>query len=675
MSRCIPSFHLRMAWRVCLTFVIFLSLTSNTSADLNNETSPTHSFKTRPDIHAPIIDLRISRPELISPGYLFLAPYRNVAPGPYIYDNDGELVWAGAGSGGPKTAHMPHVCQYRGEDHLCYFQGDQHHGFARGFGVIMDNSYRIVKTLESSGAGTSSDMHEFRMTPYSDSKTAILTVYQPRQYDLTVNPRYNIQNGMGWIIDSVFQEIEIDTGRVLFEWRSLDHVDPELSWVMPGTTDTSGSGLDTFRPWDYFHVNSVDKNRDGDYLISARHTCALYKISGQDGSIMWQLGGSNPTIDLQGFTFGYQHEARWIAENATHSVISFFDNAGNAYNHTGEYSRGVIISVDHFANVAYLLKSWGAPEPRGGMRSGSQGNMQLLPNGGCLIGWGEHAYFSEHLEDGSAVMYGRLAERESNVMMYRTYKFNWTAQPITKPVLWTYSKSNNGSASMHFYVSWNGATEVRSWRFHVGSSVSGPFSFAGEMWRTGFETEFAIDEYNDWAYAEAVDGNGRVLSHSPVMRTFVPSPTLAEFCNDRGDCAGAEEVPENFTTPYTAQISTDEQFLSTSRAYNTANYYVNSLLAATAGSIHDVVYGLISTPHQAASHRAQNHTLIWVIVLTVTCSGLIFYLRRSRSRYSVGRQMAAIQSVFSPSKHARRDSEDKEELEMLSTPSRSSSER
>ena len=178
--------------------------------------------------------------------------------------------------------------------------------------MIMDRNYRIVKTIESSGAGASSDMHEFKMTPYSDGTTALMTVYQPRQYDLTTNPRFNIRNGMGWIVEGVFQEVDIETGAVLFEWRSLDHVDPGLSWTLPGTTDTSGDGLHEQTPWDYFHINSVDKNEDGDYLISARHVSAIYKLSGVDGSIMWEMGGMNPTFEQTNFNFSYQHHARWV---------------------------------------------------------------------------------------------------------------------------------------------------------------------------------------------------------------------------------------------------------------------------------------------------------------------------------------------------------------------------
>lgn len=517
----------------------------------------------------------------MTPGYIFLAPYRNVDPGPYIYDNYGNLVWSGAGSSGPKTAHAPRVCTYRGEDHICYFQGEQHQGFARGHGVIMDQNYRIVKTVESSGAGASSDMHEFKMTPYTNGTTALMTVYQPRQYDLTTNPRFNVERGMGWIVEGVFQEVEIETGRVVFEWRSLDHVDPGLGWTMPGTTDTSGDGLTEQTPWDYFHINSIDKNVEGDYLISARHVSAIYKLSGEDGHIMWQMGGNAATIRTTNFVFSYQHHARWVSENSTHTVLTFYDNASSGFNRTGDFSHGWMISIDHIAETATMIKEWGAPEPQGGLLSGSQGNTQMLPNGGCHIGWGEHPYFSEHTADGSAVMYGKLAERASNVMIYRSNKYNWTAQPLTKPALWTYSRTGERMVS---FVSWNGATEVRSWNFYTSENATGPWTFAGSAYKHGFETEFHTDSVMQWSYAEALDISGRPLETSVIARTFQPSESLVQNCNDRG-CARPEHSRGNEETRYDQEVSVDQKFLSPNRGFDTSRYYVDFPADSTSTSM------------------------------------------------------------------------------------------
>lgn len=538
---------------------------------LNNETSPTHTFRSRPDLHAPILEMDILRPELVAPGYIFVAPYRNADPGPYIYDNWGNLVWSGAGSSGPKTAHAPHTCMYKGEEHLCYFQGEQHQGFARGHGVIMDKHYRIVRTVESSGAGASSDMHEFRLTPFSNGTTALMTVYQPRMYDLTTNPGFKIKGGMGWIVEGVFQEIEVDTGRVVFEWRSTDHLDPGLSYTYPATTDTSGNGLTENTPWDYFHMNSIDKNIEGDYLISARHMAGIYKLSGKDGHIIWEMGGVNPTFHQTNFNFSSQHHARWVSENATHTILTFYDNASNGFNRTNRFSHGYFISIDHVANTATMIKQYGAPEQPGGLLSGSQGDMQILPNGNIHIGWGEHAYFSEHTPEGSAVMYAKVAQRASNVMIYRSYKFPWVGKPLTKPALWTYSKTNDYNSGMVFYVSWNGATEVASWNFYAAETATGPFTLVGNTRRNGFETRMRYNNVTTWSFAEALDADGNALDRSVIARTFVPSPMLREYCNEWA-CGKAEADTDavKVQTPFTDVKS---EYLSTNRGFDTSGYY------------------------------------------------------------------------------------------------------
>lgn len=434
----------------------------------------------------------------------------------------------------------------------------------------MNKHYQIVRTVESSGAGASSDMHEFKMTPYSDGTTALMTVYQPRQYDLTTNPRFNVVGGMGWVVEGVFQEVEIETGKVVFEWRSLDHIDPGLSWTMPASTDTSGDGLREKSPWDYFHLNSIDKNKDGDYLLSARHMSALYKISGKDGHIMWEMGGNNPTFAQTNFKFSYQHHARWISENSTHTVLSFYDNGSNTFNSTGKYSHGWIIEIDHVENTAAMIKEWGAPEPDGGLRSGSQGNIQILSSGNVHIGWGEHPWFSEHTADGTAVMYGKLAERESNVMIYRSNKYNWTAQPLTKPALWTFSRE--GKDKMVSYVSWNGATEVASWNFYHGDSAKGPWKLAGSADKTGFETEWYTESLAHWSYAQALDSHGNALENSVVQRTFVPSDSLREHCDDRG-CDKPSHAEDE--TSYDTVVEVPEQYLSSNRGFDTTHYYAD----------------------------------------------------------------------------------------------------
>ncbi|RLL96777.1 hypothetical protein CFD26_104921 [Aspergillus turcosus] len=487
-------------------------------------------FKSRPDLYPPVFTVEQSEPNKLSPGYIFLGPYEADNSGPYIYDTEGNLVWSGWGNSGPGNAHGMHVCKYKGANHLCFFQGIQQNGYCRGHGVIMDNRYRIVKTVTTGGGIASSDMHEFRLV--NDGKTALMTVYQQRQFDMSL---WNVRTGMGWLMESIFQEIDVETNRVVFEWRSLDHVDPSMSYTYPSATDTSGTGFEARSPWDYFHINSVDKNEDGDYLISSRHTSCIYKISGKDGSVVWRLHGANPSFKNINFSFSQQHDARWLAENATHTLLSLYNNGYNGFNQTHPYSSGMIILIDHVAKTATQVREY---KPlNDDMISSSQGNMQVLPNRNVLIGWGNNAYISEHDEQGRLVFWGYIDK--DRIMNYRALKFEWEGNPTDVPALWTYAKTNDGSSPTTFYVSWNGATRVKHWRFYGAANSTGPYVLLGQVDKQGFETTYTNSTFYPWSYVEAVDGQGKVLGKSRNQFTFTPSPDLQGYCAD-DFCSKAE---------------------------------------------------------------------------------------------------------------------------------------
>ena len=394
----------------------------------------------------------------------------------------------------------------------------------------MDKHYRVVKSVETGNYQAASDMHEFMLLP--DGKSALLTQYLRSAADLCA---WDICNGLGYIQQGAFQEVNVETGEVLFEWKSLDHIDTSESYVPPGTTEISGNGRDIGLPWDYFHINSVDKNADGDYLISARHTSGIYKISGKDGHVIWRLNGAKSDFQLKDFDtpfgFSFQHDARFIAENKTTTTISLFDNGSNGYNFTQEISTGVVVVLDHEKMTATRIRNYSSPILDGIQHmSKSQGNTQLLPNGNVVVGWGNHAFWSEHLEDGTPIWYGTIAY--TSVMNYRTHKFNWTGLPLTRPAIWTYSKTGTHQEGMMVYVSWNGATEVRKWSIFTGSTAKGPWHLKTTIPKNGFETIWHNDAFAHYTYAAALDNDGMILSKSDPQLTFVPSEELRPNCDD-----------------------------------------------------------------------------------------------------------------------------------------------
>ncbi|CAI7641573.1 unnamed protein product [Penicillium bialowiezense] len=483
----------------------------------------TSFFKSRPDIYPPVFKVEKSEPNKLSPGYIFITPYELQNPGPYIFDSTGELVWSGWGISGPGNAHGLHVCEYNGEDHLCFFQGNQQKGYCRGHGIIMDKNYRVVRSIQPGGGMASSDMHEFR--PINGGKTALMTIYQQRQFDMTP---WNVKTGVGWLMESVFQEIDVETNKVLFEWRSLDHVDPSDSFTWPSHTDTSGTGLNVHEPWDYFHINSIDKNADGDYLISSRHTCAIYKISGKDGSVIWRLHGAQPTFRNINFSFSQQHDARFLFENTTHTLISLYNNGYNGFNKTHTYSSGMIILIDHVESTALQLRNY-APISSD-LVSSSQGNLQMLENRNVFIGWGNNPFVSEHDEAGNLLFWGAFAK--DTVMNYRAMKFEWDGMPTDSPALWSYSRTADPFSPTSFYVSWNGATRVKQWNFYGAMNMTGPWILLDKVNKTGFETEYTNASFYLWSKVEGLDHEGNVLGKSETKYTFVPSAELREFCAD-----------------------------------------------------------------------------------------------------------------------------------------------
>ena len=395
----------------------------------------------------------------------------------------------------------------------------------------MDQQYRVVSTVHPASVGTPGDMHEFRLS--RGGETAIMTIYQPTQLDLS---KYGLTSGMGWILDCVFQEVNISSNELLFEWRSLDHILPESSYF---PLNVSTEGLTPEAPWDYFHINSVDRNSDGDYLISGRHTHCIYKVSGQSGSILWELQGKQSTFEVSGFNFSWQHDARWLFENDTTSIISLFDNARRTSHEVDTlHSSGKVIKVNHVTNLATLVSEIQSPNTATGkISTESQGNLQLLPNSNIFLGWGAESHISEHLPNGTPIWHATFGlEHNPN---YRAFKSPWQARPgSTIPAVWAYGRTNSSRTAV--YMSWNGATEVRAWNVYGGESSSGPFEpVAMYASKLGFETTVVLEKYYPWVFAEAVGENRNGIRNSSCARTFTPSDALLPFCGEMY-CLGAQ---------------------------------------------------------------------------------------------------------------------------------------
>ena len=284
-----------------------------------------------------------------------------------ILDNDGQPVWLCPVRGEEKDAMDFKVQRYRGEPVLTWWEG-VHTGYGQGEYLILDNSYREVARVRA-GNGYDGDHHEFLITP---EDTALFTIYHKVPMDLSSvgGPKE------GTVLDGIVQEVDIETGEVLFEWHSLEHV-----------------GLDESElRYDYFHVNAIDVDHDSNLLISSRNTSAVYKVDRRTGKILWRLGGKSSDFEMgEGARFAYQHDVR----RCPNGTVTMFDNRDKGMN---EQSRGITLKLDEDAMTAVLLREYTHPKKPFAI---FQGSVQTLPDGNVFVGWGSAPYLSEFGRDGS----------------------------------------------------------------------------------------------------------------------------------------------------------------------------------------------------------------------------------------------------------------------------------
>jgi hypothetical protein len=377
--------------------------------------------------------------------------------------------------------------------------------------------------------GLWADLHDFRIT---ENGTALMTVYEIVTADLTELGK----SSEGRIWDCLIQEVNIATGELVFQWRAAEHYRIADTFKDIGDDGVAG------RAFDFFHINSVDKDPKGNYLISSRYMHTLTYISGQTGEIIWILGGKkNMFEDLsngKATDFAYQHDARFTDD---FTAVSLFDNAiDDPHPDLAPYTRGQRIKLDQEKMTATLVGEYINPHH---IKAISQGSLQVLEDGNIFMGYGNSAAFTEYASNGTVLCDAHFGPQSQfgggNVQSYRAYKFEWHGWPITNPDV---SILKNEQGNWNFYVSWNGATEVDAWILQGASDSEA----AEDEWEDlevmtiiGFETEFPILElYPRYLRVLAVDTEDMVLGVSSPLdaveeKVCLPLPNPRFVSNGR----------------------------------------------------------------------------------------------------------------------------------------------
>jgi hypothetical protein len=441
------------------------------------------SFRSRPDLHPPVIEVT-RRARDTAPGRIFVAPKNGpdeAGPGQdgcMILDNDGQPVWLHLLQNEDMDVMNFRAQTYKGEMVLTWWEG-LHTGYGQGEYVIFDHSYREIARFGAAN-GYEGDHHEFLITP---EDTALITIYNKV-------PGNSIPTGDpvdGNVLDGIVQELDIETGEVLFEWHSLEHVSLDESYT---------------KPYDYFHINSIDVYDEDHLLISSRNTCTVYKIDRKTGEIAWRLGGKKSDFEMgPGTVTTFQHDARHHPDG----TVTIFDNG---YVKKAEQSRGIMVEVDEDAMSAKLAREYTYPDK---LLCETQGNVQVLPNGNVFVGWGSEPVFSEFDADGKLLFSASFpTESES----YRAFRLPWSGQPADDPAIVAELVADD---KVMIYASWNGATEVAAWQVLAGSAPDQlePLATAPHQ---GFETVITVRSTETYVGLEALNKSGKVLGTTNAIK-------------------------------------------------------------------------------------------------------------------------------------------------------------
>lgn len=427
----------------------------------------------------------------VDPGFLLLGPgpvslKGSEQFGPMIVDRSGGLVWFRPRAKGIEVTNFT-TAEYQDEPVLAWWEGKVlPSGYGRGEAVIVDRSYRAVARVRAVG-GRAMDLHALTLTR---AGTALFTCYPevvPADLSSIGGPRD------GHVYESIIQEVDISTGRLLLEWRSLQHIAPDVSHEPMG------------EPYDYLHPNSIQQLRDGNLLVSARHTWALYKLERETGRVIWTLGGKRSEFAMgQGAAFAWQHDAQLHAEQ----VLTLFDNGSAGPLQTENQSRGLTLQVDDVRRTVALRNAYTSPQK---LVAGAMGSVQTLPSGNVLVGWGTTAHTSEFAQDGTLLVDYALP---GGMYSYRGLWHPWAGVPGRPPALAGARERRTGKNLL--YASWNGATAITGWLVHAGSSRNSLHP-VGTAVRRGFETAIRLPSQVRFAAVTPLSRHGGQLSQSEVV--------------------------------------------------------------------------------------------------------------------------------------------------------------
>ena len=461
-------------------------------------TKHTLSFVTEPGLHPPAIQAD-GAPinSKLAPGYIFTANFYdlNYPPitgqsGPLMLDSKLQPVWFKPVPTSVLAGNLA-LQTFNGKPALSWWQGYVTNTGATESGedIVVNQHYQTVAKLHGVD-GWKLTLHEFLIVGHDAWVTANKDV--PKNLS-KYGGAFN-----GAIDDSAVQEYDLRTGKLLYSWDALDHIRPDDSYA---TVPTNGF------PWDTYHVNSISLTGHGTMLVSMRDTWAAYLVDIKSGHIIWTLGGRHSSFKLPARAeFQWQHDVKLQPGN----VVTMFDDhccqltGGGTYVAATANSRALTLKLNQAAHTATVAApDYGVDL---GIQSDYMGDTQPLPDGNVIVGWGSTRYISEYTRDGTQVLGAILPGSD---LTYRATIEPWVGKPLTSPL----GAARTAVGQTMVYASWNGATQVASWRVLAGAAP-GQLTPVETAARSGFETKVALKQSYANYELQALDASGRVIGTS-----------------------------------------------------------------------------------------------------------------------------------------------------------------
>jgi hypothetical protein len=466
-------------------------------------------FVSAPGLHPPKLKV-LSRKAGLANGDFLLANLPSVSTpgrltgegGPMIMDNHLRPVWF-HGVGKKVAAANLQQETLMGKPVLLWWEGVVSSTGATTSGEVKVDSehYRTIATLKARAPWVIS-LHDASIVP--NSPDIWVTAYRQ------VKNRKLGGGRKGTVYDVGVQEYNLKTGKLIKTWDALNpghkaHVPLSQSEQPPPSKSQVRQG----QIWDAYHLNAVQVLPNGQLLVSMRNTWAVYLINPKNNKTVWTLGGKHSFFNFaKNAHFAWQHDAQMLSNG---DVTLFNDNC--TVNSRGldclggHASSGMVLHLNVASRKATLVQAF---RHSPALHTAFLGSMQLLGNGGAVLGFGSLPYFSEYSKSGKQLLDVKWPGKDQS---YRAlYTPNWVGTPFYPPS--GAVRKKNGKVKV--YASWNGATEVAKWQVLAGNTASKLKKVATKR-RSGFETVISLSKSYKTYEVQALDGAGKVLNTSKAF--------------------------------------------------------------------------------------------------------------------------------------------------------------